>query len=662
MARSRARTIGFHLTTLVLAAVVPVLILAVIMTVLFQTHTRLPVIGGGVVLLLLAGALATVFGRRLAGAIRRLSASARPLGRGQDFSRTGGSGIAELDAAEREIAEAVSERLKAEEALRESEATFRLLFSHNPLPMWVHDVETLDVLEVNTTAVAHYGYRRDEFLRMRTSDIQAPADASRLEDVVAATATSTEETRGHAGTWKHRLKDGRVIEVEIVAHPMSFAGRRAALVVAIDVTELKRAQASLAESTERLTLLHEIDRALIAEEAPVAIAEAALRRLRDLLGAPRAIVNMFDLATGEAEWLAAAGRHRIRLGPGVRFSLKLMGDVEALRRGELQVIDVDALPPSPEAAALLRSGVHTYMVVPMIAGGELIGALSFGGAPGQFPREQISIAQEVATQLAIALAQARLHERVKRQAEELEQRVQERTRELEAANRELEAFTYTVSHDLKSPLRGIEGFARALAEDYADRLDDSGRRYLATIQTSASRMGQLIDDLLRYSRIERRAVDRRPVALEPLLDLLCEELAGDLQSRGLAVTQELAVPEVPAEREGLREALANLLSNAVKFTPDHGGPISVRSSRDGDSIVITVADRGIGFDMKYHDRIFGMFERLHRQEEYPGTGVGLAIVRRVAERHGGRAWAESEPGKGSLFHLALPGATEPERA
>ena len=640
MARSRARTIGFHLTTLVLAAVLPVLILAVTMAVLFQKHTRLPVIGGGVVLLLLAGALATVFGRRLARAIGRLSASARSLGREQDPSRIGGSGIAEVDAAEREIAEAVSERLKAQEALRESEATFRLLFSHNPLPMWVYDVETLYVLEVNTTAVSHYGYRRDEFLRMRISDIQPPEDASRLEDVVATTATSTEETRRHAGTLKHRRKDGQVLDVEIVSHPMAFADRRAALVVAIDVTELKRAQASLAESTERLTLLHEIDRALIAEEAPVAIAEAALRRLRDLLGVPRAIVNMFDLATGEAEWLAAAGRHRIRLGPGVRFSLKLMGDVEAL----------------------LRSGVHTYMVVPMIAGGELIGALSFGGAPGQFPAQQISIAREVAAQLAIALTQARLYERVKRQAEELEQRVEERTRELEAANRELEAFTYTVSHDLKSPLRGIEGFARALTEDYADRLDESGRRYLGTIQTSASRMGQLIDDLLRYSRIERRVVDRRPVALKPLLDLLCEELAGELQSRGLAVTQDLAVPEVPAEREGLREALANLLSNAVKFTPDHGGPISVRSSRDGDSIVITVADRGIGFDMKYHDRIFGIFERLHRQEEYPGTGVGLAIVRRVAERHGGRAWAESEPGKGSLFHLALPGAPEPERA
>jgi GAF domain-containing protein len=120
----------------------------------------------------------------------------------------------------------------------------------------------------------------------------------------------------------------------------------------------------------------------------VAIAEAVLQRLRDLLGVPRAIVNMFDLAAGEVEWLAAVGRHRIRLGPGVRFPLTLMGDVEALRRGELQVIATAALPGGPEVDALLASGVHTYMVVPMIAGGELIGGLSFGGAPGEFSPDQ----------------------------------------------------------------------------------------------------------------------------------------------------------------------------------------------------------------------------------------------------------------------------------
>jgi len=160
--------------------------------------------------------------------------------------------------------------------------------------------------------------------------------------------------------------------------------------------------------------------------------------LRELLGVPRAIVNLFDLASGEVEWLAAAGRRRIRLGPGVRYSIRLMGDVEALQREEPQVIDVHLLPPSPEVDALLASGVHVYMVVPMIAGGELIGALSFGGAPGPFPSEQVHIAQEAATQLAIAIAQARLHERVKRQAEELERRVHQRTQELHTAHAELQ--------------------------------------------------------------------------------------------------------------------------------------------------------------------------------------------------------------------------------
>jgi signal transduction histidine kinase/DNA-binding response OmpR family regulator/HAMP domain-containing protein len=198
--------------------------------------------------------------------------------------------------------------------------------------------------------------------------------------------------------------------------------------------EAMQAEVALQRAVERLELLQQIDRALLAEEGPEAIAAAALAPLRELLGVPRAIVNLFDLAAGEVEWLAAVGRRRIRLGPGVRYSIRLMGDVEALRRGELQMIDVHSLPPGPDVDALLASGVHVYMVVPMIAGGELIGALSFGGAPGPFLPEQVSIAQEAAMQFAIAIAQARLHDRVKRHAEELERRVQERTADLRRAN------------------------------------------------------------------------------------------------------------------------------------------------------------------------------------------------------------------------------------
>ena len=456
---------------------------------------------------------------------------------------------------------------------------------------------------------------------------------------------------------------GKVIGVLSVGHPMprTFAPVEIALLqtfadhAAVALANA-RTQEELAKHAERLRVLHEIDRAIITETAPVAIAEAVLWRLRDLLGVPRAIVNLFDWEANEVEWLAAVGRHRMHLGPGVRYPLSLAGDIAALRRGEPQIVDVDRLPSTPQAQALLASGVHVYMVVPMIVGHDLIGSVSFGGDQAQFSAEQVAIAQEVAAQLAIAITQARLHEQVTRQAAELEQRVADRTRALETANHELEAFTHTVSHDLKAPLRGMEGFAQALEEDFAERLDDTGRDFLSRIRASAGRMSRLIDELLQYSRIEKRPGERGAVALAPLLDELLDELAGEIQARGIRVTVDLVAGEVIGEREGLREALANLLSNAVKFSPPKDGTIAVRAYREGDRVVLAVADRGVGFDMQYHDRIFGIFERLHRQEEYPGTGVGLAIVRKVAERHGGRAWAESEVGRGSTFFLAIPDA------
>src|SRR5258706_4629085 len=202
----------------------------------------------------------------------------------------------------------------------------------------------------------------------------------------------------------------------------------------------------------------------------------------------------------------------------------------------------------------------------------------------------------------------------------------------------------------------MAGFGKAFKEDSGKRLEELGRQFLTRIRAASERMADLIDDLLQYSRIQQRPIDGRRVPFKPLLDPMLEDLAGEIAARGRTVTLDLPVTEIMSERQGLQEALANLLSNAVKFSPPQGGTLTVRSYREGDQAVVSVADRGVGFDMQYHDRIFGIFERLHRQEEYPGTGVGLAIVRKVAERHAGRAWAESEVGRGSTFFLAIPDA------
>ena len=311
-----------------------------------------------------------------------------------------------------------------------------------------------------------------------------------------------------------------------------LAGAFDAMAQALEVRQAEAMQAEVARqrAVERLELLQQIDRALIAEESPEAIAGAALVPLRELLGVPRAIVNLFDLAAGEVEWLAAAGRRRIRLGPGVRYSIRLMGDVEALQRGEPQVIDVHSLPPSPEVDALLASGVHVYMVVPMIVGGELIGALSFGGAPGPFPPEQVSIAQEAAMQFAIAIAQARLHARVKRQAEELERRVQERTADLLYANEALQT-------EISERRRVEEALAHSLA------------RLQATLEATAD--GILVTD--HAGKITH--VNRTFVELWRIPDvILAAQDAAQLQA--YLATQVATSDDVPTPAQVLPSATA----------------------------------------------------------------------------------------------------------
>jgi signal transduction histidine kinase len=250
-----------------------------------------------------------------------------------------------------------------------------------------------------------------------------------------------------------------------------------------------------------------------------------------------------------------------------------------------------------------------------------------------------------------------LHRRQIEQAGEaqagLEQRVRERTADLERANRELESFSYSVSHDLRAPVRAIEGFARIIEEEAGDRLDPEARKYLALVRDNGRRMGVLIESLLEFSRLGRRPLNLSDTDMAELAKDVFEELVG-----GLPGTPEFTVglmPRARCDRALVRQVWTNLLSNAIKFTGKTAAPrVEAGGSARGGENVYWVRDNGAGFDMRYYEKMFGVFQRLHGEHEFAGTGVGLALVQRIVERHGGRVWAEGKVDEGATFWFALP--------
>ncbi|ADC61274.1 histidine kinase [Allochromatium vinosum] len=257
--------------------------------------------------------------------------------------------------------------------------------------------------------------------------------------------------------------------------------------------------------------------------------------------------------------------------------------------------------------------------------------------------------------LLVALAAAAMTYLLVHANEILEARVAARTAELATINKELETFTYSVSHDLKAPLRGIDGYSRLLLEDHRDRLDEEGQLFLNNVRQGVAQMGQLIEDLLDYSRMERRELHGVQIDLEPMVERLIRELQDDIQASGARLEVDLGGLSVHADPDGLLLVLRNLLDNALKFhRPGEPPVISLRAQATETTVRLDIQDQGIGFDMRFHDRIFEIFQRLQRAEDFPGTGVGLAMVRKAMQRMGGRIHAESRPGHGTTFHLELP--------
>jgi hypothetical protein len=335
--------------------------------------------------------------------------------------------------------------------------------------------------------------------------------------------------------------------------------------------------------------------------------------------------------------------------------------LEALGETKFDLLLTDLMMPEMDGIALLRAALETdpHLVGIMTTGAgtitSAVEAMKAGALDYILKPFELSVILPV-------LSRALTVHRLRMENAALGRRVRERTTELEAANKELEAFSYSVSHDLRAPLRAVDGFSSMLLNQYSPQLPAEARRLLNKVSTSTRRMGQLIDDLLRFSRLGRQSLSKQPVNISALVHDVIDDLRKEQGDRRI----EIRVGDLPdgvGDPSLLKQVFVNLLSNAFKFTRHReSAVIEVGCRQHEGETLLFVRDNGAGFDMQYAEKLFGVFQRLHGSEEFEGTGVGLSIVQRIILRHGGRIWADAGVDKGATFYFTLPQLPEEMRS
>ena len=547
---------------------------------------------------------------------------------------------------------AAVERTAAEAAHQQSEARFRRIFESNMIGIgfWYDDGK---ITGANQALLKILGYKEADLpedaldLNKITPPEYYEVDRKALEEfTVSGTCAPYEK--------EYIRTDGSRIPVLVGGCCLENAQDQGFFFV-IDNTQRRQLEKRLRQTVHRLENLRQLDRAILELQQPEAIIQSALHSVEQLLPCQKATFITFNDAQTASIFGLGSNTNTKEISQLNIASFQPI--IEQLHPDKKYALaDIFIFPQSvPQIQTWQAEGLERFICFPLATQNGLLGVLQVWlNNPKAIAPEQLQIAWEVSDQVAIALQQAQLSQKVQRYNTELEQRVTERTAQLQEVNQELEAFTYTISHDLRAPLRALQGFATALSEDYSDCLDTLGLDYAQRLIAAAKNMEQLIQDLLAYSRLSRTDLRLHNINLSSVVAEAIEQLKAEIQERGAHLTVEEPLPEIHGNSTVLVQAIANLISNAIKFVPPGVQPV-VRlwcEQREG-SVRLWVEDNGIGIQNEHHERIFRVFERLHSNEVYPGTGIGLAIVRKAIERIGGRVEVESCIDQGSRFRIEL---------
>ncbi|GAB3169511.1 PAS domain S-box protein [Telluribacter humicola] len=501
----------------------------------------------------------------------------------------------------------ITEQKNTENALKVSEIKYRTIFRYSPLPKWIYDRETFRIKDVNNAAIAHYGYSHEEFLQLTVLDIRPKEDLNKfyktMENLIEGGPISF-------GEWRHIKKNGEIINVEITGHPIEFNGKASMLVVANDVTEKVKIRVALSDSIERYQY------AIKATFDAIWDWDLATDKL--LFG--EGYQELFGY--GAQDEAAAIDSWYNHIHPDERDRV-IESIHAAIAKGETNWTE--------EYRYLKADGTYAYVIDR---------GLVITDSEGK-PVRMIGAMQDVSHR---SYHQSRL--------KELNEKLEVRAAQLVASNKELEQFANVTSHDLQEPLRMITSFLQLLQRKYADQLDPTGQEYISYAVDGASRMKKLITDLLEYSRLNNKMGRQEEVDLNEVIQEVVQYFQPQVEQHGVQFRVE-PLPVVRSVRLYMIQILQNLISNAIKYRSEASPHISISVREEEHHWEFAVTDNGIGIDPRYHDKIFILFQRLHLRKEYTGTGIGLAICKKIMDKTGGKIWVESQAGKGSTFYFTI---------